>query len=187
MIARALALVLLVGCYVPPNGTQPGAANPTDCTAIADRLYAQSAKDDRARIARDAEEHYCRVDGWSDRARSCLATASATAGNCGTYLTDVQNAHLAGALQQAANTPTGCASYHVPSGCIAYCQELEILSRCDKLPRQTRDALAGQWTSVATQFSQIPESSWPQIESGCLQGAASIRQVGASQGCSDGG
>ena len=145
-----------------------------------------------SREVRDAMEHRCDVDRWSERTRSCIAEEPALDARrgCRETLTTAQRAALDHALAALESAPgatvaqvpaetAACSGAPVPA-CEDYCRGLMLLASCDKLPQQTRDVLRGEWAQVMAAWSQIPPD---QLALACGNGVAAMTQMANNLRC----
>jgi hypothetical protein len=161
-----------VGCHVDP----PPAPVPT-CSEVADHVYALLPKSGRATAIRDAMEHRCDADFWSERTRSCIAEEPAldASHKCRDTLTAPQRAQLDAALAAIATEPTvpkGFAPMPCPaqvSECIAVCAGFDRLAACQNLPPNAREMMRQSWLQAMVQITAMPVDAQRQICSKYLQ------------------
>ncbi len=134
------------GCHVDPP--LPPVAT---CTEVADHVYALlEPKSSHTRAIRDAMEHHCDADRWSERTRNCIAEEPALDARhgCRETLTASQRGHLDAALAalSTAMGPESTARSSLPgcpvavAECVAVCAALDHIADCQQLPALARSA-----------------------------------------------
>lgn len=178
------AIALLIACHVD------AVPQPVTCAQAADHVLALlEPKDGRARGVRDAFEHRCNIDRWSEVARTCIAEEPALASgrHCQEHLTGDQRARLDEAIAAAdaprparAPAPTEhCDNPDLQQDCVDYCQALFRLVDCPSAPQGTRESLLAMWAAVEKQLV----AAGPSIAASCRSAADGLQQVGHAYAC----
>src|SRR5579884_579410 len=170
IVVAVAAASAVAGCHVDPP--LPPVAT---CAEVADHVYALlPAKSSRSRAVRDAMEHRCDADHWSERTRNCIAEEPAldSRRGCRETLTASQRTQLDAALSAIstalapAQATTRFAAALCPMGvpeCVELCVALDRFADCKKLPAQARETLKQSWLQALVSIAQLPLDAQRQV------------------------
>lgn len=169
---------MLVAC----GSTQaaPKEPPPPTCAATADHVRTLLDEPDaHARKIRDIFAARCEQDAWGAEPRRCIvATRSLDEPQrCKAQLTPAQRSVLERELRAADRVARAS---KLPTPCEQYKQMIEKLMACDKLPQQSRDALAQAFEAMSTGWAKVedlPDDARANMAEACQRGTEALHQA----------
>lgn len=179
-----------------PSPTPPVVANTPlaapSCTATADHvLTLVNQADDKAKRMRDAIETRCTTDAWPASARSCIARTQSLADpqHCKQQLSSEQRGALEVALAAAEQDPAAAHAMDptkVSVECQAYMRAMHGFQSCEKVPRESRDAMKQGEDAMVAAFAtpqDMPAEAKAAMADACRQGTDALVKAAAAMGC----
>ena len=136
-------------------------------------------QDDHARKIREIFQVRCERDAWAADVRACIVSTTSLKDpkQCKSKLTPAQREVLDRDLAEADRVAR---AGKLPEHCEAYRAAIAKLIDCDKMPQQSRDALAQAFAAMEETWKNVgemPEEAQRAMNEGCKAGVDALTQA----------